>query len=242
MPRGICAMYTLAGLHHGPKGRQACSCHTHLHWKPHFYLKILEVSLISCHGLPQPHFPTLQPFTLQWSCLHVKTGYKARLPVGTCSGCLRAKNNVLVVHAELDTCDPQKSSQATAPSCWLFCTCFLPPLLSKHTIYSAWGSLLSLYLSAYWSSWTGTAKWTGSPPPYWEVQAKEGNMLEIENSAVVCGGTHPSHVLLPKLLVHSVWLQAAQDVTMNKYSCQIKSLPAWDLLKLWHTFWAPKSV
>lgn len=240
MPRGICAVYTLAGLHHGPKGRQACSCHTHLHWKPHFYFKILEVSLISCFGLPQPHFPTPQPFTLQWSCLLVQTGYKARFSVGTCSGCLRAKNNVLVLHADWTLVIPKRAARQQPHHADCF-TLVPPPLVSEHRIYSAWGSLLTMYLSAYWSSRTGTAKWTGSPPPFWEAQAKEGNVPGTENSAVGCGGTHPSHVLLSKLLVHSVWLLAARDVTMNKYSCQIKSLPAWDLLKLWHTFWAPKS-
>lgn len=60
--------------------------------------------------------------------------------------------------------------------------------------------------------------------------------------ALACGGgTRPSHLLLPALLEHSVLLLAAQDVTMNKYNCQIKSLPGWDLLSLRHTFWAPKS-
>lgn len=240
MPRGICAVYRLAGLHHGPKGRQVCSCRPHLHWKPHFYFNtwgLLDQSPWPYHNpISQSCSPSLCSEAVCMWKQGTRPGSHWELAVGVLWQRIMSWFFMLTGHLW-----SPKEQPGNGPIMLTVLHLLFPPLLSKHTIYSAWGSLLSVCLSASWSSWTGTAKWTGSPPPFWEAWAKEGNLLWTGNSAVGRGGTHPSHVLLPRLLVHSAWLQAAQDVTMNKYNCQIKSLPAWDLLNLWHTFWAPKS-
>lgn len=93
----------------------------------------------------------------------------------------------------------------------------------------------------------GHAEWKTSPAPFGAEQAKEGDSLGTgaQPGSGVRFWQYPpirrSHVLLPALPEHSVPLLPARDVTMNKYNCQIKSLPGWDLLSIRHTFWAPKS-
>lgn len=72
--------------------------------------------------------PQLSYLSLPWSHTCVKTSYRPRLPPGTSSGCLTAKKNVLFFQANCTLVLPKKSSQETAPSCWLLYLSFFPPL------------------------------------------------------------------------------------------------------------------
>lgn len=160
--------------------------------------------------------PFLQLFTLPWSRLYVKTSYRLRPPPGTCSGCLRAKKNVLVLHANCTLVIPKKSSEATAPSCWLLCTSFFfPPLfLQTHNLLCLRESIEcisdcnKLLLGA---AGLVRAEWKGSPPPFWEEQAKEGYLPGTGSSAglwrAVVAPVHPtsSYLLCLNILRHC-WL------------------------------------
>lgn len=64
----------------------------------------------------------------------MKTGYKARLPLRTCSGCLMAKNNVLVLHANWTLVIPKRAARQRPHHTDCFALAFSPPSLQTHNL------------------------------------------------------------------------------------------------------------
>lgn len=139
-------------------------------------------------ALPQLGYLILRPFTLPWSHFCVKTRHKPRFPTRTCSGCLMAKKNVLVLHANCHLWSPKGAArrQLHRADCFALLFFFPPFFLQTHNLLCLREPIEcvsvcnKLLLGA---AGLVHAKWKGSPPPFWEEQAKEGYLPGTGSSA-----------------------------------------------------------
>lgn len=102
--------------------------------KAPFSARCVHVLLLPFEGHTTPGLPAqLSYLSLSQTHTYWKASYRSRLPPGTSSGGLMAKNNFPFLQANCTLVLPKKSSQGTAPSCWLLCTSYFPFLFSPNT-------------------------------------------------------------------------------------------------------------